>query len=183
MPGRTADPMSLSSIMSGNDDEPAARYSAKQSQDSRRSSLGSGHHVPLKLEHAPSPTLASAPLHVTHLLAPSPQEHPVTNGVIGPDHSATLTALHARSKPDEREIEAELARIDAMDISDPDSPGFEDWKEEYRQRGLKRQLQVAEAEAGRRKVRSSPGFSLCFPKTNYPLASTRLLSGPTSPWL
>jgi hypothetical protein len=54
--------------------------------------------------------------------------------------------------PDEALVEAELARIETMEMSDLDGPGFEAEKEEYIQRGLKRALEVDSNEASKRKV-------------------------------
>jgi len=54
--------------------------------------------------------------------------------------------------PDEADVEVQLARIETMEMSDVDGPGFEADKEEYIQRGRKRALEADDSEAGKRKV-------------------------------
>jgi DNA helicase INO80 len=54
--------------------------------------------------------------------------------------------------PDEAQVEAELARIETMEMSDVDGPGFEAEKEDYLQRGRKRALDAEDMEVSKRKV-------------------------------
>ena len=67
-------------------------------------------------------------------------------------HAPTVHSNTSRSRfrPDEKEVEAELANIDIVDTSKIAIPS--EWKEEYTQRNLKRMLIVQTTETGKRKV-------------------------------
>jgi DNA helicase INO80 len=54
---------------------------------------------------------------------------------------------------DEALVETELARIETMEMSDVDGPGFELEKGEYIQNSRKRALELDTAESSKRKVR------------------------------
>lgn len=59
----------------------------------------------------------------------------------------------SRSRADEKDVEVELANIDAGESSDLDSGSRVLWKGEYAQRSSKRAFIVGEGEAAKRKVR------------------------------
>lgn len=68
--------------------------------------------------------------------------------------------------PDEAQVEAELARIETMEMSDVDGPGFEAEKENYLQRCRKRALDVENSETSKRKVKfPREACSTCNPNT------------------
>jgi hypothetical protein len=145
--------MSLASIMSGNDNEPSLKYPPKATHDSRRSSVASAHHIPLNHEHALSPTPTPVQPHAVQ--APSIHEHSAQNGVSDSNHIVLPAMAQGRFRPNESEVEAEYAKLEAMDISDPETPGFEEWQKEYKQRSQKRMHQVDLTEVAKRKVSSS----------------------------
>lgn len=71
-----------------------------------------------------------------------------------PVHPAPPPQSVVREIPvvDEAQVEAELARIETMEMSDADLPGFEAEKADYSQRGLKRALEIETNEVDKRKV-------------------------------
>lgn len=120
--------MSLASIMSsGADTEPPIKVQPPF----------------VKQEAVASPAPASLPLHDSRAYEAMP---PVT--------SAQPPRLVPRDipVPDEAQVETELARIETMEMSDVDGPGFEHEKEEYIQNSRKRALEVDTAESSKRKV-------------------------------
>jgi DNA helicase INO80 len=60
---------------------------------------------------------------------------------------------HEIPVPDEALVEAELVRIETLEMGDLDDLGFEVEKEEYLQRSRKRALDIEASEAEKRKVR------------------------------
>jgi len=57
-----------------------------------------------------------------------------------------------RSLHDERDVEAEYAKIDSMDLSDVETPEFNETKAAWKARSHKRVLEVEGAELTKRKV-------------------------------
>lgn len=155
-PSRTADPMSLSSIMSDTDTKPAIpnRFSAPAPQQQAVSQPKPLAPPPLKVEEEASvPKLVQeAPRH-RNVSSKTNQNKEATNGV----HSTPLQPISANI--DERMIEAELAKIENMELSDVEGPGFENEREEYRQRGLKRSWALDATETIKRKVGLTALFS------------------------
>ena len=130
--------MSLSSIMSGNDDPPSYK------QDSRRSSRAT---IPAQLDRPSTPTTALAPL------APAPstpadreQLHKIVNG-----HKEN-GIVNGKVRPDPRQLLEEIGAIDAMGDADVVLQDAEAWSVKYKINMTKRILAVEEAETSRRKV-------------------------------
>lgn len=145
MSTRTADPMSLSSIVSSNDHDSTP---SKPSFDSRRPSKPSNAYPAFKQEHPPSsPPLA--PLQ-TSFHPPKGLEVTMQNGVGSHAPAVQAPAGRSRFRPDEKEVEAELANINKVDAGK--IPMQAEWRNEYTQRNLKRMLTVQAAETGKRKV-------------------------------
>jgi len=140
MEKRTADPMSLSSIVSSNDHESTP---PKQAYDSRRSSKASNSYPPFKQERPQSPPLLPA---INNFTPQQSVDMPVQNGVLS--HDVQPAAAQSRWRPQEKEIDLELARIDAIDDALDDYES----RNEYIQRGLKRVLAVQASESVKRKV-------------------------------
>jgi hypothetical protein len=157
--------MSISSLMS-NDDGPVHR----NVPHSRRSSRASNGHVVLKQERPVSPL----PPHLTptnniHLIPKAP---PSMNGdalAVAPLAPFQPPVSHFRSRADDREVEAELARIDAEGDSDLEADARIYWKSEYLQRGTKRSSRLVTVEASRRKV-GTLIYSLLLSCTNAMIA-------------
>ena len=101
-------------------------------------------------------------------------QKPIVNGLKSYTHPADRPPLHERTElnhappPVEhpapkrppktkitthREVEAEYARIEAMEDSDPEAPGFEEHRDAYLRLSRKRALGVEHDEDVRRKVR------------------------------
>jgi DNA helicase INO80 len=158
-PPQRADPMSLSSIMSsGTDPEPPAKT-----------------HQPLPPINAEPPPLSKPPttnpllVKQEGMTSPAPADHAQPNNVglnrvyeamppVGSAPPVQKLVPREMPLPDEALVEAELARIETMEMSDVD-PGFEAEKEEFLQRARKRALELDNAEQSKRKV------SLCSTMT------------------
>ncbi|KAF2263917.1 helicase SWR1 [Lojkania enalia] len=158
-PPPRADPMSLSSIMSsGADPEPPTKSTPLPPinvEDHRLSKPSTANALFVKQEAMTSPAPTDLPLQ-DHTALNRGYEHMPPIGGVPP-----LQRLVPRELPqvDESQVEAELARIETMEMSDVDGPGFEADKEEYLQRCRKRALDVENAEASKRKRRRTAALS------------------------
>jgi hypothetical protein len=136
--------MSLSSIMSGNDDPPSYK------QESRRSSRAT---IPAQLDRpsTPTPTPTLAPL------APAPstpaEREQLQNIVNGHAKEPNGITVNGKVRPDPRKLLEEIGSIDAMDDGDLMLHDVEGWSVRYKISTTKRILATEEAETGRRKVR------------------------------
>ncbi|KAL5121742.1 putative DNA helicase ino80 [Pleosporales sp. CAS-2024a] len=160
-PPTRADPMSLSSIMSaGTDNDPPAKAAPPPPP-----ALHHDHHHHLAKAPPPPPP----PLHAVKqetVPCPAPADLlPLNNGVAhrtsydqirpaglphAPQHCAPPRELPA---PDEAEIEAALAHIETKQMSDMDGLAAPFEHDEWRDRSLKRGLQVIASETSKRKKR------------------------------
>jgi hypothetical protein len=110
----------------------------------------------LKQERPVSPLQPHMP--PTNSIHMIPKAPPSLNGDVLP--SAPLPPFsapisHSRSRADEREVEAELARIDGDGDSDLEADARIYWKNDFLERGIKRSMSLKAAEATRRKVCTS----------------------------
>lgn len=146
--------MSLSSIMSGADPDPPAStpYPLHAMQQSRRSSKTSvTNSLQVKQEVVASPAPPDLPMNDNITVLQRPFERTIINGDIHPTPSHIPRDIPV---PDESAVEAEIARIETMDLSDVEGPEFEEERQEYIKRCKKRSLEVETAESVKRKVRS-----------------------------
>lgn len=145
--------MSISSIMSGNEPEPSA-------YNSRRSSRASANHNTMKQDHLPALAPPRTPTQAHAYIAPAatPLQNGNSHHVAAPPPVLPLP----RPKPDEKDVEAELAKMEASDVGNLDAAGQEIWREEYIQRSLKRTRELGFNEAAKRKVRF-PCLTTCWP--------------------
>lgn len=74
------------------------------------------------------------------------------NGISKPTQAPTPQETRPKIVISEKEVQLALNRINNMDLSDVEGPGFEEEKEKYRKRTAKRVLDVQDAEQSRRKV-------------------------------
>lgn len=139
--------------MSGNEPEPSA-YNSRGAIESRRSSRASITHIALKQEHLPALAPPRTPTQAHAIIAPAAT--PLQNGNSHHVAPAPSVLPLPRPKPDEKDVEAELAKIEALDMSNLDAAGRELWREEYIQRSLKRARELGFNEAAKRKVRFQP---------------------------
>ncbi|KAH7122455.1 SNF2 family N-terminal domain-containing protein [Dendryphion nanum] len=144
-PPTRADPMSLSSIMSsGVDAEPSTKSQPPPpiNHEPRKLSQSSATTPQLVKQEAitsPGPTTTSRAYEaMPPVVSAPPAPHIVARDI---------------PVPDEALVEAELARIETMEMSDVDGPGFEAEKHEYIDFGRKRALEVEAAETSKRKRR------------------------------
>jgi DNA helicase INO80 len=142
-PPARADPMSLSSIMSAgtdNDPPPKAQPPPILSPDHQMLSKPSPNPLFVKQEPMPSPAPEAA-LQDNGI-------QPV--GILHPSqHSAQPRELPV---PDEAEIEAALAHIETKQMNDLDTSVAPFEHDEWKQRSLKRGLEVISGETTKRKV-------------------------------
>jgi hypothetical protein len=151
--------MSLSSIMSGNDEPPS--YS--KSQESRRSSrVAQPTQYGRPGSPTPTPTPAPAPATPSESQPPPKTQEKLVNGHVKTEVNGT-TVVDGKARPDPDELLVELTRIGAMDDGDIKLLGIENWKLKYELSSKKRILAVADAESGKRKVRPSI-YSSLFPE-------------------
>jgi DNA helicase INO80 len=141
--------MSLSSIMSaGTDNEPPVKAPQLPSINDRLSKPLNPHFV--KQEPVPSPAPVDLAPQDNGILHRAPYEllHPVEV-----PHAAQLSAPPRELPvPDEADVEAALAHIETKQMSDIDATGAPFEHEEWRQRSLKRGLEVISGETTKRKV-------------------------------
>jgi DNA helicase INO80 len=141
--------MSISSIMSGNEPE-TSTYSSRGAIDSRRSSKASISHISIKQDHLPALVPPHTPPQAHADIAPvaTPLQNGDSHHVAAPSSVLPLP----RPKPDEKDVEVELAKLEASGIGSLDTAGQELWREEYVQRSLKRARELGFNEAIKRKV-------------------------------
>ncbi|KAK8171685.1 P-loop containing nucleoside triphosphate hydrolase protein [Phyllosticta citrichinensis] len=142
-----ADPMSLSSIMSGSEPAPstAATYQAPTTLQPSKSYADP--QPPTKTEPAPS---FSSPVEFRPPPLHPSSEHGMTNGFSAPLRPISGNMVE---DPDPKEVDVEFARIEHMAASDGDDAGWDSYRQEYEQRGKKRVLDVDRIEDGKRKRR------------------------------
>ena len=163
--------MSLSSIMDA-DPPPKSQPLPSISTESRKLSQSSSTN-PLLLKQeviaSPGSTSRNREYEAMPPVASAPRpSHPPTRDI---------------PVPDEAQVEAELARIETMEMSDADGPGFEVQKREYVELGQKRALEVEAAEASKRKVRPLTAERFMTSFLTLPSADARQLldASPTFP--
>lgn len=151
--------MSISSIMSGNEPGPSP-YNSRAAIDSRRSSRASVNLNTMKQEHLPALAPPQTPTQSHVYIAPAAT--PLPNGDSHHIAAAPPVLPLPRPKPDEKDVEAELAKME--DIGSLDAAGQDLWREEYIQRSLKRTHELGFNEAAKRKVgsNSTGGSSILF---------------------
>ncbi|KAK1915088.1 putative DNA helicase ino80 [Pyrenophora teres f. teres] len=152
-PPTRADPMSLSSIMSsGADNEPSQKPQPTPTTvnaDPFRSTkpLPNQHFVKQEAMASPAPTD----------LPPLENAYPPRVYDVVPLASTVqpplLSATRSLPAPDEAEIEAALANIETRQMTDLDDSGTPHEFDDYKKRSQKRVLEVAAAEASKRKRR------------------------------
>jgi DNA helicase INO80 len=112
-----------------------------------------------KQEHATSPLL-NAPLPIPNHVEDIPRAplHALPNGnkEMVEDKLPSGPLAFVRPRPDEKEVEAELARIEAAELGDLDPQIQATYVQELEQRHLKRVNDVEAAEEGKRKVSRHP---------------------------
>jgi DNA helicase INO80 len=162
-PPTRADPMSLSSIMSsGADSEPPAKAHQLPSlnSDLHRASIPPPNALFVKQEPMPSPAPADLAPHGNGVLHRAPYEPLQSVAMQHPPHH--LAPPRELPVPDEAEIEAALAHIETKQMNDLDSLGAPFEQDEWKQRTLKRGLDVISGETVKRKVRSKSRLCECL---------------------
>ncbi|KAF2434858.1 hypothetical protein EJ08DRAFT_724199 [Tothia fuscella] len=146
-PSRAADPMSLSSIMSGTDNDASATpYKPHKVKNS--------HIMPKQelLDPAPPPP-PPTPIHNHNHIAVMSKMPALQNGdsghAVGPPSALPML----RARPEEKDVEAEIARIEQTDHSDVDAAVGEELVAIHRTRILKRAAELDAAEDVKRKRR------------------------------
>lgn len=136
--------MSLSSIMSGSDPAPAPpapSFPVSTPQPPRPYVS----HPGIKEEHTAS---FQTPIDARVLPLSRSPERAVVNGTSESLHPIAGNVIEV----DPKEVDAEYAKIENVDMSDLEFPGAETFYEQYRQRRKRKAVEVDEAEAMKRKV-------------------------------
>ena len=156
-PAKRSDPMSFSNILSDNAPEPPkstpralpASRVFKNSSSAPNGDGKSASAAPRKMSKAASSKASPAPSKNAAKVGPDPRG------------GATFTSKAAgalKRKPpvisekDNEQVKAEMAKIDAMELSDIESPEYDAAKYIFAQSRPKRQLDVEAAEMPKRKV-------------------------------
>ncbi|KAK3056488.1 hypothetical protein LTS18_011673, partial [Coniosporium uncinatum] len=152
-PSRAADPMSLKSIMSGPDTEPPTSAIPQNSHDSRRVSQSrSEQHYHIKPDPVASPRPKTPLDNHINVIPKAPPPAKLNGDTTYPPQSVAQQDKN-RSLHDERDVEAEYAKIDSMDLSDVETPEFNETRTAWKARSHKRALEVEGAELAKRKRR------------------------------
>lgn len=152
---RTKDPMSFSSILSSNVPDPPKAPS--RATATSKQSKGASHAV-----NGDSKPLPAAPRKSLSRPTASPREYatPLKRSMKAEADVPVVKSLSiSRPKPssvtsdkENEKVKKEMARIDAMELSDIESPDWETAKQRYRESSEKRQRDVEAAENIKRKV-------------------------------
>ncbi|KAF2866618.1 SNF2 family N-terminal domain-containing protein [Massariosphaeria phaeospora] len=147
-----ADPMSLSSIMSGAEPDPptkAQQLPPINPEPRRLSKPSTAHPLYVKQEAMASPAPADLPLQDNGAHSRVYEDMPPVGGASLPPQGVPREI----PVPDEAEVEAALARIETSEMNDIDGPGFEHEREEYFEHTRKRAIELETAESSKRKRR------------------------------
>lgn len=152
---RTSDPMSFSSILSSNAADPPKTTTRPQltSKQSRRSSNTPNGDTPsssMVTRKSYQKNISSANDYPGLLRRPvKPEVEPTISArTVSSTHKAPL----ANSGRDNERVKKEMAKIDAMELSDIDSPSWATAKKNYAMWCRKRFVEIEEIEDNKRKV-------------------------------
>lgn len=150
---RTADPMSFSSILSNNDPPKPVTRAVPSTRQFRKSVTMSNGETPAggigtRRSHQKAISAANDAPNVTRR-APKAEAEGVAPVKSVNSNSKALTVTQEK---DNQRVKKELAKIDAMELSDLESPKWVAAKENYVIASRKRYLDIEEAENAKRKV-------------------------------
>ena len=143
---RTADPMSFSSILSSTTVDPP-KSTIKKAPPVKRFQRSS---------KTPNGDMPSSELHFSSKMRREATSSPKVDPGSKPAEARHTPAHKKASKSshkDNEKIQQALADINAMELSDVESPGWAEAKEKHGQQARKRLLAVEDVEASKRKVR------------------------------
>lgn len=152
-PGRTADPMSLSSIMSGSDNDRVAPVSRSVFESPNGMSAVGKRDALVKKEVDAQPPMPVSPIRSDKIASiKNLNNKSAENGITTKSHMDADTIVDRPPSPTEKEIEAEMCKIDRIAIPDPNAPAFEKYRLEWKERTRKRVRNIEAKENYRRKV-------------------------------
>ena len=160
-PSRGSGPMALSSILTSSHADPAppaSRAVPSPKEDRRRSKSSSIHYPHVKGESADGladqkPMVNGANSYPTPADRQPLRERAELNHAPPAVEQSPVKRVPKTKITTHREVEAEFARIEAMEDSDLETPGYEEFKKVYSNSSRKRALDVEHEEEIRRKVR------------------------------
>ncbi|KAL9090161.1 MAG: hypothetical protein Q9165_005441 [Trypethelium subeluteriae] len=161
-PSRGSGPMALSSILTSSHADPAptpSRTVQSPKEDRRRPKSSSIHYPGIKGEYTDSPTTEQKPNVNGVNQSPHVTERPPLRDRVEVNNAPPLVEPLPPKRPAKtkitthREVEAEYARIEAMEDSDQEATGFEEHRAAYLQASRKRALDIEFHEDQRRKRR------------------------------
>ena len=154
---RTKDPMAFSSILSSTEPEPSAP--APHATQAAKPLKSSSH-----MSNGDAKPAAAAPRKSSSKVISSPKDYPIppkrlVKAEIEPP--ANKSVANGKLKPgatsdkENEKVKREVAKIDAMELSDIESPEFDAAKQKHSQAAQKRQQTIEDAEGAKRKVMKS----------------------------
>lgn len=155
---RTSDPMAFSSILSNNVADPPIpvprpAHPPKQTRKSAQTANGdtsSNSPAPRKSHQKPALSSSDYPGLLRRPIKTEPDS--AAPGKASSSRSKASTIPAEKAERESEKVRKELARIEAMDLSDIESPRWALEKEKHARASHKRYLDVEESENTRRKV-------------------------------
>ena len=145
--------MSLSSIMSGSDNDRTAPLSRPAFESPNGMNDAGKRNVLVKKEVDAQPFMPASPTRSDMIAAIKNHKSKINeNGITAISHVNAGTILDRPPSPTEKEIEAEMCKIDKIAIPDPHAPAFEKYRLDWKERTRKRVRDVEFKENYRRKV-------------------------------
>ena len=150
---RSADPMSLSRIISESDNDRAAPIPRPVSRSPSGTKSSRKYDAPVKKEIDIQPPLQEPPARLEKIApAKNHKSRSVENGVSVISDVKAGNVIERPSSPTEKEIEAAMLKIENMASPDANAPGLEKYRLEWKERTRKRVRDVEAKENYRRKV-------------------------------
>ena len=145
--------MSLSSIMSGSDNDRAAPVSRPAFESPNGLKDVGKRDVLIKKEVDAQPSMPESPIRSDKIASIKSHGRKHTeNGTTTISHINAGTVLDRPPSPTEKEIEAEMFKIDKIAVPDVNAPAFEKYRLDWKERTRKRVRDVEAKESYRRKV-------------------------------
>ena len=145
--------MSLSRIMSGSDNDSAAPVSRPILGSPNGTRDGGKHSATIKKEVDIYSSAQELPVRLEKIASvKSNKSRNVENGISAISDVKAGDVTDRPPSPTEKEIEAEMWKIENMASPDPNAPGFEKCRLDWKERTRKRVLDVEAKEKYRRKV-------------------------------
>ena len=152
-PVRKSDPMSFASILSSSNPDSTAPIPAVTNGTSKPTDQPEMNHMKMETSESRIDTIKSE-IRKSSLNATSVKHESMSNGQIHEVAKPIPLPRKTLTGPESDKVIKAMAEIDEAQFSDVEGPGFEDSKENYQRRRLKRRREQDEMEESKRKVSS-----------------------------